>query len=263
MTLQDNQTNKLQDNKINVNKARKVEPLRDFDEEIYKKALIEKDLDTYENEIALSDGTLSIPKEITTLPLKAQYVLAFYCDRAYINKITNKRTYNDILESYIASLDDDSFLEDVFLQVPITDQNGNVIKMTTVVNNEKKNIYMKLQQQAYSFWNDNNLLPIVDIFKKLKSGGRKKEDELKEAIVDDALYHEDENIKLKNRSLAIKVMGMDKNVQTSAQNVWLTGGGKDFGKALANFTGKKGFDITEYVEVETLDRAKDKAKDDE
>jgi hypothetical protein len=69
MTLQDNQTNKLQDNKINVNKARKVEPLRDFDEEIYKKALIEKDLDTYENEIALSSGVLSIPKEITTLPL--------------------------------------------------------------------------------------------------------------------------------------------------------------------------------------------------
>lgn len=246
ITLQDS-------NKIQVNKTRKVEPLRDFDEEIYKKALIEKDLESYENEIALSSGVLSIPKEVTTLPLKAQYVLAFYCDRAYINKITNKRTYNDILESYIASLDDDSFLEDVFLSVPITDKDGNVIKMTTVVNNEKKHIYMKLQQQAYSFWNDNNLLPIVDIYKKLKSGGRKKEDELKEAIVDDALYHEDENIKLKNRSLAIKVMGMDKNVQTAAQNVWLTGGGKDFGKALAQFTGKKSYDITDYVEVQSND----------
>lgn len=256
MTLQDS-------NKIQVNKTRKVEPLRDFDEEVYKKALLDKDLESYENEIALSDGTLSIPKEVTTLPLRAQYVLAFYCDRSYINKVTNKKTYNDILESYIASLEDDSFLEDVFLKVPITDDNGNTIKMTTIVNNDKKHIYMKLQQQAYSFWNDNNLLPIVDIFKKLKSGGRKKEDELKEAIVDDALYHDDENIKLKNRSLAIKVMGMDKNIQTSAQNVWLTGGGKDFGKALAKFTGNKGYDITDYVEAESTDVGSNQGDSDE
>ena len=131
--------------------------------------------------------------------------------------------------------------------------NKNEQKNTQNEHNFDSRMLSKDLQEIYTQTVDKEHKSIVDIYKKLKSGGRKKEDELKEAIVDDALYHDDENIKLKNRSLAIKVMGMDKNVQTSAQNVWLTGGGKDFGKALAQFTGKKSYDITDYVEVQSND----------
>jgi hypothetical protein len=233
---------------MEINKTRQVEPLKDIDENVYQTALKQKNIDEYENELALVEGTLNIPTEIISLPLKAQYVLAFYCDRDFINKVTGKKTYNNILESYIASLEDDSFLKDVFDQIPVYDKDGNEKGYTTIVNSDKKHIYMKLKQQAYSYWNSNNLLPMVDIFKTLQSGGRKAVDELKEAITDDALYHPDENIRLKNRSLAVKVHGMDKNIQNEGMDVWIKSGGREFGKALAEFTGHKFHDITSYVD---------------
>ena len=211
-----------------VDKERIVEPLKDLDEKIYFDALKENKLDTYENEIAIFKGALSIPKEIIELPIQAQNMLSFYNDRQWVNPQTGKHTYNDIVECYIASLDDTEFMKDVFFFEKVRDEQGNVIDEVVKINPEQKAIYMKLKTYAISYWNDNNLSQIVDVFKTLMLGGRKQEDMLKDAVIDDALYHKDMNYKMKNRTLAVKVLGMDKNVKTDGQDV-VNDGKKIFG----------------------------------
>jgi hypothetical protein len=235
---------------MEVNKQRNVEPLKDLDEIKYFDALKSGKLEEYENEIALSKGALSIPTEIVELPVKAQEMLSFYLDKDYVNKITYKKTYNNIVESYIACLDETKYLDKVFILNNIYDENGNLINVTTKPNPEKKHIYLKLKQHAISFWNENNLQSVVPIFKKLMLGGIKQEDMLKDAIIEDALFHEDMAYRMRNRTLATKVLGMDKPQAQSGQNVWLLGGGKSFGQHLAQFTGVKTFDITEVIESE-------------
>lgn len=233
---------------MKVDKAREVEPLKDIDEEVYFQALKEKNLDTYENEIALANGSLSIPKEILELPIQAQTVLSFYNDRNFLNKETGKPTYNDIIESYIASLDDTSWIEDIFDKIPVYDKDGNEKGYTTIVKSEEKQKYMLLKTKAISYWNNHNLNQMVDIFKTLMLGGRKQEDMLKDAIVSDALYHPDDNYRLKSRGQAIKVMGMDKNVQMQGMDVWQKGGGKEFGIHMAKALGIPSADLTPYIE---------------
>jgi hypothetical protein len=234
---------------MDIKKERQVEPLKDFDESVYRLAVKDMTLEQYENEIALSEGTLSIPKEITELPMRAQYMLAFYNDRDYVNEETGKKTYQDIVESYIATLEDSSFVAQAFLEQEFNDGKGNVY-IKRIPNPANKQIYMRIKQHAISFWNNNNLSQLVDIFKKLLYGGRRQEEVLKDAILDDALYHDDLKFKISSRNQAIKVMGMDKNVQTLGQDVWLKGGGKEFGKHLASYLGNDGYDLTTYIDAE-------------
>ena len=234
---------------MEIKKERQVEPLKDFDESVYRLAVKDMTLEQYENEIALSEGTLSIPEEITQLPMRAQYMLAFYNDRDFVNEETGKKTYQDIVESYIATLEDSSFVAQAFLEQEFNDGKGNVF-IKKVPNPANKQIYMRIKQHAVSFWNNNNLSQLVDIFKKLLYGGRRQEEVLKDAILDDALYHDDLKFKISSRNQAIKVMGMDKNVQTLGQDVWLKGGGKEFGKHLASYLGNDGYDLTTYIDAE-------------
>lgn len=225
---------------MEIKKERQVEPLKDIDESIYMNAIKDKTIEQYENEIALSEGALSIPKEILELPPKAQYVLAFYNDKDFVNKETGKNTYQDIVESYIAATEDSSFVSKAFKE-----QDGMIVPDA-----ENKQIYMKIKQRAISFWNNNSLSQLVEVFKKLMYGGRKQEEILKDAIIDDALYHDDINIKIKSRNQAIKILGMDKNVQVLGQDVWLKGGGREFGKHLSGYLGDNSYDLTKYVDAE-------------
>lgn len=234
---------------MDIKKERQVEPLKDFDESVYRMAVKDMTLEQYENEIALSEGTLSIPSEITELPMRAQYMLAFYNDRDFVNSETGKNTYHDIVESYIATLEDSSFVEKAFLEQEFNDGKGNVY-IKKVPNPANKQIYMRIKQHAISFWNNNNLSQLVDIFKKLLYGGRKQEEILKDTIIDDALFHEDLKFKTSARNQAIKVMGLDKNVQSLGQDVWLKGGGKEFGKHLAGYLGNNGYDLSTYIDAE-------------
>ncbi len=232
---------------MDINKTREVEPLKDLDEVTYFEALKENKLDTYENEIALSEGALTIPKEILELPKQAQHMLSFYNDKDWINKETAKKSFNNIVESYIASLDDSSWVDEIFTRFDTYDKDGNIIGYGAIVNPEKKAQYMMLKQKAISYWNNNNLQQVVDVFKKLMLGGRKQEDLLKDSIIEDALYHEDDNYRLRSRNQAIKIMGMDKNVQMQGQDVWLKGGGREFGEHLAKTLGNIFQDNSGYV----------------
>ena len=225
---------------MEIKKERQVEPLKDIDESIYINAIKDKTIEQYENEISLSEGALSIPKEILELPPKAQYVLAFYNDKDFVNKETGKNTYQNIVESYIAATEDTSYVAKAFKEV-----DGAIVPDA-----ENKQIYMKIKQRAISFWNNNQLSQLVEVFKKLMYGGRKQEEILKDAIIDDALYHDDINIKIKSRNQAIKILGMDKNVQTMGQDVWLKGGGREFGKHLSGYLGNESYDLTKYVDAE-------------
>lgn len=237
---------------MEIKKQRDVEPLKDIDENVYMQAIKNQSLEQYENELALMEGTLSIPKEIIELPLRAQYMLAFYNDRDFVNGETSKRTYQDIVESYIATLEDSSYIAKAFVEQELNDGKGNVF-IKKVPNPDEKHIYMKVKQHAISFWNNNNLSQMVDIFKKLMYGGRKQEEVLKDAIIDDALYNEDNKFKLSSRNQAIKIMGLDKNVQVLGQDVWLKGGGREFGKHLASYLGNDGYDLSTYIDAEVGD----------
>lgn len=228
---------------MEIKKQRQVEPLRDFDDNTYVKAIVNKELEAYENEIALNEGALSIPKEILELPDRAQYMLAFYNDRDFVNEETGKNTYQNIVESYIATLEDTTFIKKAFKDV-----NGEIVP-----DSNQKQIYMKLKQHAISFWNNNNLSQLVDVFKKLLYGGRQQDEILKDAIIDDALYNKDDKVRMSSRNQAIKILGMDKNVQVLGQDVWLKGGGKEFGKHLSNYLGSSSYDLSQYIDVEVGD----------
>ena len=97
-----------------INKEREVEPLREFDKETYKEALKDGNLHEYENEIEMTYEILNVPNEIMELPKQAQSMLYFYCDRQFRNPETGNKTYNDLFESYIASLEDKSIIENVY-----------------------------------------------------------------------------------------------------------------------------------------------------
>ena len=233
---------------MDIKKERQVEPLKDIDEKTYFDAIKNGTIEQYENEIALSEGALSIPKEILELPIKAQYVLAFYNDKEFINKETGKNTYQNVVESYIAASEDSSVVKKAFKK----NEDG-----VMVPDPENKHIYMKVKQHALSFWNNNNLSQIVDIFKKLMYGGRRQEELLKDAIIDDALFNDDVDIRLKSRNQAIKILGMDKNVQSIGQDVWLKGGGKEFGKHLSQYLNNDGYDLSNYIEAEISEVSSD------
>lgn len=235
---------------MKVDKKRDVEPLNDMDQATYFEAIKEKKLETYENEIALAGSSLLIPKEIMELPIQAQTVLSFYNDKDFINKETGNKTFNNIVESYIASLDDTSLIEDIFEKYFVYDANGKETGYKTIVKPDMKKEYTLLKSKAISYWNEHQLNQVVDIYKQLMLGGRKREDMLKDAIVDDALFHPDENYRLKSRSQAIKVMGMDKNVRMIGMDVWAKGGGKEFGSHMAKQLGVSGVDLSKYVEGE-------------
>lgn len=239
---------------MDVNKERQLEPLKDLDEREYFEVLKNKKVDEYENEIALSKSSLSIPNEIMELPIQAQYMLSFYNDKEWKNKVSGKKTYNDIVECYIASLKDDEWLRDLYEDIVDKvsfDKDGK--KQTTYKKGivaEQKGKYMLLKQKAISYWNENNLQQVVPIFKKLMLGGIKQEDMLKDEILENALHHQDENIKLKYVKHAIDVTGIGKNQVVLGQDVWLKGGGKDFGTHLANYMNDKTHDISKFIEGE-------------
>lgn len=235
---------------MEINKTAKVEPLRDFDNDTFFTALKEKTIDTYENEIELSKNSLSIPKEIIELPIQAQYMLSFYNDRSWVNQETGKKTYNDIVESYIASLDDTKFINNLYITKEEPSQDGSYVIVKKYLDPEKKSQYMFLKQKAISYWNDNNLSAMIDIFKKLMLGGRKHEDMIKDEIVENALHNEDENIKLKYLNQAIKVLGLDKNIQMQGKDVWKSGGGKEFGSHASKVLNMPSLDISKYVDGE-------------
>ena len=233
---------------MKVEKTRNVEPLKELDEVTYFEALKEKKIDTYENEIALAGKSLTIPREIMELPIQAQTVLSFYNDKDYLNPETGNKVYNNIVESYIASLDDTSWVADIFEKFDVTDKEGNVVGYRTMVKAEMKTQYTILKSKAITYWNEHNLNQVVDIYKQLMLGGRKREDMLKDAIIEDALFHPDDNYRLKSRGQAIKVMGMDKNVVMQGLDVWLKGGGKEFGAHMAKNLGMPNADFSKYVE---------------
>lgn len=237
-------------NNMKVDRKRNVEPLEELDETKYFEALKEKKIDTLENEIALAGKSLTIPKEIMELPIQAQTVLSFYNDKDFINKETGNKVYNNIVESYIASLEDALWIEDIFEKFDVTDRDGNVVGYRTVVKPEMKTQYTLLKSKAITYWNEHQLNQVIDIYKQLMLGGRKQEDMLKDAIIEDALFHPDDNYRLKSRGQAIKVMGMDKNVAMQGMDVWLKGGGKEFGTHMAKTLGIVGADLTKYVEGE-------------
>ena len=230
-----------------VNKTRAVEPLRDIDEQGYVDALKDKTIDTYENEIAIMGGALSIPDEIMSLPIQAQQILAFYLDKDWVNGQSGRKSYRDVVESYIASLTDTDFLDDLYMDETRIGQNGEPY-MVKVVNPNEKHLYMKLKQYALSYWNNHKLSQYVNVWKKLLKGGVKDEDSLKDAIIDDALYHSDDNYRLRSRNQAIKVLGMDKNAEQGFHNVWVRGG-QDMAKHLAQYTGKSHLDNSKFVEA--------------
>ena len=237
---------------LKVNKTREVEPLKDLDEQTYLKAVANKELDKYENEIALTQSALTIPHEIMELPKQAQYMLSFYNDRQWINKETGKKTYNDIVECYIASLEDSKWVEDIFEKFPAYNGDGKEIGYTTIVKPDCKPQYMMLKQKAISYWNEKNLVSVVDIYKKLMLGGRKQEDMLRDEIMENALHNEDDKIKLRYVKHAIDITGMNKNVALQGMDVWLKGGGKEFGEHMAKSYGIGNADNSKYLGEEDV-----------
>ena len=231
-----------------VNKERDVEPLREFDENTYKQAMKDGNLDEYENEIEMTYEILNVPNEILELPKQAQSMLYFYCDRQFKNPETGNKTYNNLFESYIASLKDKSIIQNVYVVENVRDDEGNIIDERVTVNPEALVTYNRLKTKAMSMWREYNIEPIVPIFKKTMLGGRKQEDMLKEDILEDALFSNDTKLKVKSRDQAIKILGMDKNVQMQQANIWKLGGGKELGKKIAETTGVKSFDNSHLLE---------------
>jgi hypothetical protein len=228
---------------MKVERERKLEPLKDLDLDTYLQTTKKNELELFENEIALGGKDLGIPTEIMELSFQAQSMLSFYCDRNFVNPETLKHTYNNILESYIASLEDSSFVEEIY---EIHDL-GEGYKVA-IVRPEKKPQYIRLKQKAISLWKQNQLSNLVNPFKELMSGGRSKEDLLKDDILDEALYDDDKNYRLKRTNQAIKVLGLDKNIQMSLPDVWNIGGGKQLHSHMKKQFG--GVDYTQIIEEE-------------
>ena len=214
----------------------------------YIKGVKKQDLESIENEIAVMGNAIgNIPTEYMELPLQAQGLVIYYNDRQFKNQLTNRHTYQDIVESYIAVMNQkevDWFSSKVGYLESHRNENDELVTTFKVLDNL---LWAKFKTNIMAYWKIYNLKSLVKTMRELQRGDLKDRELITTAIVDDALYNDDATIRIRSRQQAIKVLGMEKSANDNFTDVWNNKGGKVFAKITAEFTGNKTFDYDSLI----------------
>ena len=111
-------------------------------------------------------------------------------------------------------------------------------------------LFAKWNMRATSYWSEFALDSNVDTFRKILSGNINREEELKDAIWQDAMYAQDDRIRDNNRKLYVDISGMKRNQGSNIVNVYRSGGGEELSKELSDFTGSDKYNIIDVIPEE-------------
>ena len=153
-------------------------------------------------------------------------MLMFYLSSDFVHPVLQKRTHMNILYSYVTAYLDDDELKKIWTFEVMED-----MSLKLRVKNSKK--YAEVQSKALETFNRNPL--IVEVWNDLvrMSFGADPESLIKNAIIKDALYSDNNADKNSNRRMAIDILAMNKESGNNTLNVFLDGGGKELTEALS------------------------------
>ena len=189
-----------------------------------------------------------MPDRIGELPEKAQYMIYYFLTPGIMNDYALKETKGDLLLSYIMTFEEwkkisDSiwYLEDI----NVGTMDNPIFKQQS----KKRNpiLYAKWNMRATNYWSEHALDSHLESFRTILSGNISREEELKDAIWQDAMFSQDPKEKMDNRKLYADISGMKRNTANSVFNVYRSGGGKELAKEISDFTGNDKYDIIDII----------------
>lgn len=175
-------------------------------------------------------GTLGVPPSFFDLSIQEQSMLMFYLSSDFVHPITGKPTHMNILQSYISAYMEKSEVLQIWEIVELTNKDGETYDTKLKIKNPKR--YADVQAKALTKFNQNPKITETwqDMVKL--TFGSDPGDMIRNAILQDALYSEQQADKNANRRMAIDILGLGKEHQGNILNVFLDGGGKELADAL-------------------------------
>jgi hypothetical protein len=233
-----------------MDKVRKVENLTDIEELDYGKALKDKTLVMYENELSMIESASpfsNIPSGLDKLNEQSQYFLYYYLtDDIEVNG-AGKKTYRNHILSFIMTFPNwKEIVERLFKVEPIVDEYGREVDYK--VTKRDPVLYTKWDMRAKSYWNDNQLAKHVKDFEMILRGNISERDELKRAILNDALNGKTLSERTNNRKMFIDIEGMKSENNKITFNVFKDGGGQQRSKALSDNLGISKYDLSDVID---------------
>jgi hypothetical protein len=227
---------------------RNVEALEDFDTKDYLDKVKDGSLELYENEFALMEQAIDLPPAFMRLEEQQQQMILLYLEPEYLETYSGKYTKDDVFASFLATYKNKDLLNKIFTTIEVsagTDKDGNAItKEMKVIDQDYMPQYLRLKAYAKSVWKSNNLKEMVKTMREIMSNdGFKDEELLERSIIDDALAKDKSAYTMRNRSLAVKIKGMEKSNALQQINVYVEGGGQKLNRTIIESTGNDNYDL--------------------
>lgn len=232
-------------------------------------------LDTIENELSLLGGVKAlIPETLSFLSEEEVLMLMMMTSNDIECEWTNKKTTNNIIESYIMTfythdsklgkfvkgLVDGAFYKDIIIdkeQESSGYSGENTFESTTKVVSKKYKIgrmtkYIQLKSMALQFWNSKNLKQYMKMFRDLQNGGISELDKFEDMVYDKAMNSEDSSISARYSQIYSKNKGLDKTKGSTIVNMFHHGG-KELTAQLAQASGNMKLDLQDIIDAEVGD----------
>lgn len=208
---------------VKVNKERELPEIEKVDIETYA-----SDVRRYQNSLVVQKEGL--PQDLVEKDLVSMYQVLFYLDKDMINPYTGKRTFNNLVESYmISGAYTDKFLKDNFEVIEENidqfDKQGNIIGV--IVKTHYKHdvkVYKRVELEAMRNWKLKQLNLLVYAVFNEKLGGVDIETLAEMEIVNKALYHDDPAIQARWMKYLIDIKGMKDDKKIVIENIFERGG---------------------------------------
>lgn len=211
----------------------------------------------YENELSLVGdlSLLGVPATMSKLSFEGFSVLSYMVDSDSVCEYTGRKTLNNILESYIEANSGDKYVRELVNRVwekhYETDENGKMVMKGYRRKEGSNNHYLLLRAKAAKFWADNGLQAHMEVAKEFFNyGGITRVERLKDATYDDALYHEDPQIRARNRAMVMKFEGLDKNKGNVVVNLFDKHGGRELTEHISELSGDKLYDVSTIIDAD-------------
>ena len=227
---------------------RNVEALEDFDTKDYLDKVKDGSLELYENEFALMEQAIDLPPAFMRLEEQQQQMILLYLEPEYLETYSGKYTKDDVFASFLATYKNKDLLNKIFATDEVvvgTDSEGNKLtREIKVINQDYMPQYLRLKAYAKSLWKSNNLKEMVKTMREIMSNdGFKDEELLERSIIDDALAKDKSAYTMRNRSLAVKIKGMEKSNALQQINVYVEGGGRQLNRTIIESSGNDNYEL--------------------